>query len=258
LGLLDIDHFKAVNDLYGHAMGDDVLRRLASVVSRSLRQCDFLARWGGEEFAALFPNTNLSQAHTALDKALTVFRAKQFTAPDGKMFQVAFSAGVVTVTPGATLEQMMAEADGFLYKAKTTGRGQVLCSDDNAAAFKSTVLVVEDDEFTASTLQYYLERHGLRVVRAKDGQSALTAAMDGTISFITLDVKISGPIDGFELLRRFRSMTSLRSVPILMVTSQNKQEDILRGFNLGVDDYIRKPFLPREILARIDRFQRKN
>jgi len=257
VALFDIDHFKTVNDLYGHAMGDEVLCRVASVVSRSLRDSDMLARWGGEEFAVFFPDTTPANAHIVLEKALTAFRTKQFVTKEGAIFQVSFSAGVALVNPSLPIDQSMAEADAYLYKAKAAGRGQVLGEGDKEAAFKTTILVVEDDNFITSMLQYCLEQHDFKVLYAKDAKHALEVASKNQISLITLDVNLPGEISGLELLQSFRKIKSLYHVPIVMLTSDDKQEDILRSFQLGADDYIKKPFLSRELVARIDRFLKK-
>jgi two-component system, cell cycle response regulator len=257
VAILDVDRFKSVNDIYGHAMGDKVLRRLASVVSKSLRASDLLARWGGEEFAVFFPSTDLSKARLALNKALAAFRAEKFTTSDGRIFQVTFSAGVSEVKSGMTVEQAIAEADRFLYMAKASGRDHVLTETDNVAAFKKNVLLVEDDDLTASVIKHYLKREGFKVLHAKDGEAALGAVEENaSISLVTLDVKIPG-LDGFELLQRFRSIAKLQQVPIVMLTSAGKQEDIVKGFQLGADDYILKPFSPRELLARVHRLLQK-
>ncbi len=255
VAILDVDRFKAVNDLYGHPTGDVVLRRLAQIVSKSLRASDLLGRWGGEEFAAFFPNTALREACVALNKALKAFRAEQFTTSNGLLFQVTFSAGVAQTRPGMTAEQAVAEADRFLYRAKEGGRDQIM-TERNKVSTKKNVLLIEDDELTARVMRRCLIRDGFKVIRAKESASALKA-VDTSISLITLDVKIPG-MDGFELLQRFRRIPALREVPIVMLTSSGKQEDIIRGFNLGADDYIVKPFSPREFLARVHRFLQKH
>lgn len=256
VGMLDVDRFKSVNDIYGHEMGDRVLKRLAAVVSKSLRASDLLARWGGEEFAVFFPNTEVDEARLAITKALKAFREEKFTTKDGRVLQVTFSAGVARVKSGATVEQAIDDADRYLYLAKAAGRDQVLTEEDKVTDIKRCVLLVEDDELTASVVKHYLKRDGFKVIHAKDAQGAIAATKDNPISLITLDVKIPG-MDGFELLQRFRKVPSLHQVPVVMLTSAGRQEDIVRGFQLGADDYILKPFSPRELLARVHRFLQK-
>ena len=256
VGILDVDRFKSVNDIYGHATGDRVLRRLASVVSQSLRASDLIARWGGEEFAVFFPNTDLKEARMALNKALKAFRAEKFSARGGRTFQVSFSAGLAEFKQGISIEQSIANADRFLYLAKAAGRDQVLSETDKISSFKKTVLLVEDDDLTASIIERYLKKDGFKIIHARESEGALEALSDKSISLITLDVKIPG-MDGFELLQRFRKVPSLHQTPIIMLTSSAKQEDIVRGFQLGADDYILKPFSPRELLARVHRFLQK-
>src|SRR6185436_10285844 len=78
--ILDLDRFKHVNDSYGHAMGDEVLRKAAELIGGSLRKSDLLARWGGEEFVALFPNTSADGAANAVRKALEALAAHPFAA----------------------------------------------------------------------------------------------------------------------------------------------------------------------------------
>lgn len=251
VAMLDVDRFKAVNDMYGHPMGDHVLRRLATVVGKSLRASDLLARWGGEEFAIFFPNTDLPEACLALNKALKAFRRESFKTAGGRPFRVTFSAGVVRAKPGMSVERAMGNADRCLYRAKASGRDHISTEMDRVS-LKKNILLVEDDDLTAKVIKRHLLQEGYKVVRAKSADEALAASL-ASISLITLDVKIPG-VDGFELLRRFRQMPALQHVPIVMLTSVSKQEDVIHGFRLGADDYIVKPFSPHEFLARIHRF----
>src|SRR2546428_4892696 len=93
LAMIDFDGFKMINDGYGHAVGDDVLRRAASVIAAALRRSDFLARWGGEEFIAFFPKTEPAGAGRALTKALGVVRGQRFQAREGGDVSGAFFSG---------------------------------------------------------------------------------------------------------------------------------------------------------------------
>jgi DNA-binding response OmpR family regulator len=109
------------------------------------------------------------------------------------------------------------------------------------------VLVVEDDLKTAQWLRLYLERDGLTVALAHDGESALRLVDAAKPRLMLVDVMVPG-IDGFEVCRAVRAVSS---TPVMLITARASEEDRLRGFELGADDYITKPFSPREVVARV-------
>jgi len=125
IAILDVDNFKAVNDGFGHAVGDRVLARVASVVSRELRSCDLLGRLGGEEFAILFADTRKADA-ARLANALRL--AVERSPDDG--VRCTFSAGVSAIVPGDTLESAIVRADAALYMAKAAGRNRVVVAPE--------------------------------------------------------------------------------------------------------------------------------
>ncbi len=256
IAILDLDRFKSVNDISGHQMGDRVLEKVSEILQRTLRASDLLVRWGGEEFAILFPNTDLNQARQALNKALAALRRQTFEAPQGRTFRMTFSAGVTQVDEGTRIEQAISEADRYLYLAKAAGRNHVLSKEDRLDKLKRNILLVEDDDFMASLLRRFLEKEGFRIFHARDGKTALSLCSQAAFSLITLDVKLPD-IDGFELLNRFRQTPTIRHVPIIMLTSTGNEENVIRGFRLGADDYILKPFSPSQFLARVNRFLEK-
>jgi two-component system cell cycle response regulator len=256
IAILDLDRFKSVNDISGHQMGDRVLEKTSELLLRTLRASDLLVRWGGEEFAILFPNTDLNQARHALNKALSALRKQNFETPDGRTFRMTFSAGVTQVEEGMRVEQAIAEADRYLYLAKAAGRNHVLSKEDRLDKLKRNILLVEDDDFMASLLRRFLEKEGFRIFHARDGKAALSLCSQAAFSLITLDVKLPD-IDGFDLLNRFRQTPTIRHVPIIMLTSTGNEENVIRGFRLGADDYVLKPFSPSQFLARVHRFLEK-
>jgi diguanylate cyclase (GGDEF)-like protein len=126
IAIVDIDHFKAINDRYGHAAGDHVLAHFGRVVAAGIGAADLFGRLGGEEFAVLFPGVTCEEALVRLD-ALRVKTAavRRGAAQEGS---VTFSAGVVACLSGDTLAALMARADAALYAAKTRGRDRVVAA----------------------------------------------------------------------------------------------------------------------------------
>jgi diguanylate cyclase (GGDEF)-like protein/PAS domain S-box-containing protein len=125
VGLIDLDHFKAVNDTYGHAMGDRVLQAVSAAVVDNLRGADVVGRWGGEEILCIFPDADEAAAGRALDKALAAVRGLVFFDADDREVAVSFSAGVAVTEPGEPLVSAVARADAALYRVKRSGRGRV-------------------------------------------------------------------------------------------------------------------------------------
>jgi diguanylate cyclase (GGDEF)-like protein len=134
VGIIDVDHFKSVNDTHGHGVGDKVLQRVARTVLESLRRTDVVGRWGGEEFVVLLPNSDGDGLRTALEKALAAVRGESFLGKEHQAFKVTFSAGAVLAQPGESLESSVARADALLYSAKRAGRNRVLLDSTPAAS----------------------------------------------------------------------------------------------------------------------------
>lgn len=122
--LADIDHFKSVNDTYGHAIGDDVLRRTATITARVLRTSDVAVRWGGEELLIVLPHAALGHAVMVAERIRTAV-ATMSPLPDGPQ-RVTVSLGVATLAKGdGGWEPLVARADEALYRAKGAGRNRV-------------------------------------------------------------------------------------------------------------------------------------
>nr|WP_314478470.1 diguanylate cyclase [uncultured Pseudomonas sp.] len=125
--LIDLDHFKVLNDTYGHLAGDEVLRQFANVLQGSIRQSDILCRWGGEEFIVLLRDVDARQASEAAEKIRR--RAEQLTfSYEDQPLRLTTSIGVSHLQPGDTLHTLLTRADGALYRAKQAGRNRV-CSE---------------------------------------------------------------------------------------------------------------------------------
>jgi len=125
LAILDIDHFKEVNDRYGHAAGDSVLKELALVLTRSLREIDTAGRWGGEEFALILPGTDTAGGARLCERIRQTLADRRIPVEGGAAVSVTASFGVAGFGPTGSRERLLAAADEALYRAKRGGRNRV-------------------------------------------------------------------------------------------------------------------------------------
>ena len=132
IAMIDIDHFKNVNDTYGHPTGDRVLRTLARFVRQSQRQSDIVARYGGEEFAIVMPNTDETDAMAVIDRLRSRFATLVHEGEKGETFQVTFSVGVATLAGRNNARELLLAADDALYRAKEQGRDCVVLAASDA------------------------------------------------------------------------------------------------------------------------------
>ena len=125
VSLLDLDHFKRINDGMGHAVGDQVLRRFADIAARQLRGGDLLSRWGGEEFLVLFPATRSADACAALQRVRDALAAQDFSDLSPSL-RVTFSAGVTMIQSSESDAAAIERADRAMYCAKGEGRNRTV------------------------------------------------------------------------------------------------------------------------------------
>jgi diguanylate cyclase (GGDEF)-like protein len=124
IAVLDIDNFKYINDRFGHAVGDAVLRHFAATLHSLVRKTDILGRVGGEEFVLILPDTPLADAQVVLDRMLLEVRHSR-PLPDQVSFRYTFSAGIASAAQGDSTAELYRRADLALYAAKMRGRDQI-------------------------------------------------------------------------------------------------------------------------------------
>ena len=134
VALLDVDHFKSVNDVYGHQSGDEVLKELSERLMSSVRPTDLVARYGGEEFIVIMPDTNLKSASIVAERIRQVVEVKEFRLPvePGKLYKTV-SIGLALANDGDAVEELVNRADKGLYYVKNNGRNKVAIYNDKTA-----------------------------------------------------------------------------------------------------------------------------
>jgi len=268
IALMDLDHFKQINDTYGHLMGDEVLRKFAEIASAAKREEDILCRYGGEEFVLLLPDTDKSQALTCLEQIREQFGAYLFEA-EGQPFQVTFTAGITHIhADNAHPEKLVEEADQALYNGKKFGRNQSVLYIPQASGIVNEqtlhVLVVDDDalirELVVSQFLQWQPNRNIRVSVASYEDGAHFLASDWYAEQDKYVILLDGAmptIDGREVLDRLRREFPERNIAVAMLTARFNQSDIIHALQHGADDYIVKPFQMPELVARVERLVQK-
>lgn len=135
VSLIDIDHFKPINDTYGHGEGDNVLRSFATTAARCIRSADLLARWGGEEFLLLLPHTSIDLASACVERIKAELETTVFDGLEPG-YRVTISAGIAQCRSGESIERLIERADAAMYEAKRSGRNRIVTADAAQADVK--------------------------------------------------------------------------------------------------------------------------
>ncbi|MEH7223711.1 diguanylate cyclase [Bacillus sp. JJ1566] len=259
IGIIDIDHFKNINDTYGHLMGDKVLRDFAQYLKENIRSLDMLYRYGGEEFIIVFPNTTSEDATKRLIQLNNEFSKTVFTY-ENQSFSVTFSAGVFMVTDETLAgKEAIKAADQLLYEAKRNGRARVEYSQMSNNYKKETLNVsVVDDNFIIRTLvasaleSLTFEHLELNIKVFEDGPSFLnsTHAHEDVNHLLILD-GVMPKMDGIDVLRNVKGGKNFLRYRVIMLSGRNSKDDVKQALMLGADDYIVKPLNMADFQVRI-------
>src|SRR5687768_5978581 len=114
----------------------------------------------------------------------------------------------------------------------------------------STILIVEDDPDILELVQYNLQRKGFVVVTSSNGEDGLKLAKERTPHLIVLDLMLPG-MGGLTVCQRLKEDVRTREIPVIMLTAKSEENDIITGLEMGADDYVAKPFSPKELVARV-------
>jgi len=253
--MVDLDHFKSVNDTYGHHTGDEVLKKFSAVALQVKRETDAIFRFGGEEFVFLVLGGK-EEASVLTERLHSAFNEQRFDA-GGHEFSVTFSAGIAEYTHNA--DELLVEADQALYQAKRSGRNRTSIYDKGMAAMKRKlqVIIVDDDLLIRTMLEEELANWELPGVDLSirlfdDGVSFLAADWyDPDTLFIVLLDGIMPGMDGLEVLEQLKRQEDAHNVLVSMMTARTSDEDIKSALRLGADDYLTKPFQKEDVLTRI-------
>jgi diguanylate cyclase (GGDEF)-like protein len=254
--VMDIDHFKHINDRFGHAAGDEVLVEFARRVKDALpRETDWCARLGGEEFAVVLPETDLAGGQVVAEAMRRAVGGAPVQTAAGSV-GVTVSVGVSSIASlkghDATVELLLRRADNCLYFSKRLGRDRVtLDGEVNVDKSLKTLLYVDDDPDIREIVQMSLSLDGqLNVLTSDGGERALLKMRVEHPDLVVLDVMMPG-MDGPTLLRRMRQDPGLAHIPVIFMTAKASAEETERFRDLSSIGVIAKPFDPMSLGAQV-------
>ena len=246
LALIDIDSFADYNRRHGSVEGDRVLKEIASLIVKNIRQIDLAARYSGDVLAIILPKSEIKSALIALER----IRKAVNTLPEGTP---TVSVGLASCPKNATRsENLITKAEEALLKAKIRGKNRICFFEkktDSATDDSPRVLVVDDDPVNVELLEDMLLPLKYEVLKAFKGEEALSIAKKVDLDLILLDIMMSG-MDGYEVCRRLRGNEDTRLIPIVMVTVLDDIKAKIKGIEAGADDFLTKPPNKMELLAR--------
>ena len=247
LAFIDLDSFADYNRRCGSVEGDRVLKEIASLIMKNIRQIDLAARYSGDVLAIILPKSEIKSALIALER----IRKAVNTLPEGTP---TVSVGLASCPKNATRsENLITKAEEALLKAKIRGKNRICFFEkktDSATDDSPRVLVVDDDPVNVELLEDMLLPLKYEVLKAFKGEEALSIARKVDLDLILLDIMMSG-MDGYEVCRRLRGSEDTRLIPVVMVTALDDTEAKVKGIEAGADDFITKPPNKIELLTRI-------
>ncbi|MCA9792258.1 MAG: diguanylate cyclase [Candidatus Eremiobacteraeota bacterium] len=260
LAIIDLDHFKQVNDTHGHPVGDQVLRGTAKILKQSFRAEDVVSRWGGEEFVVGMLMMTRAQAARRMRDVLERVGLETFRGEDGSEFKVSFSCGVAQFPEdGMELESLYREADRSLYLAKEGGRAQVVEAtpeQEMQTPDRFDVVLVEEDHPLGTVVTDSLEGLGLSVHWIREGRAVLDALagpiprVRGRVIVLDNDLADGG---GLDLLAQLARDQVVEHSQVITLSGRMNEKDVVAAFDLGVQDHVTKPFILPVLVRRIER-----
>lgn len=263
LVLFDLDHFKKVNDQYGHPVGDEVLRSFSEQILRTKRDSDHFFRYGGEEFAMLLPDTRAHAAIELVERIRTTFSETSFSFAPFEPFHVTFSAGISEYQ--RKQETLVNKADQALYQAKKNGRNQTIVYDltDANPRRHLNIIIVDDDSLVRKLVSKQFSNwkpagFDVYIEEYADGVSFVESSWyKPDENYMILLDGVMPKMDGLEVLSHVRSQYPDENIVISMLTSRTNESDVLHALKSGADDYIVKPFYAQEVVARVQRLTKR-
>ena len=252
VAMIDLDDFKIYNDTFGHDAGDLALTTVVGIIKDNVRRTDMLIRMGGDEFLLVMPDIGEQAFADKLNQIQGKIHSSKV--PGYSQLRLSVSIGGVLSGSGSTVEKAIRKADQFMYQAKTCknmvvtehdeqlNEQQESANNNGSKAYKYRILVVDDSEMNREILSEILSEE-YDIIEADSGDTCIDMLRkyETGISLVLLDIVMPG-MDGFGVLNYMNRHHYLEDIPVIMISSEDSAEIVRRAYEMGVSDYINRPF----------------
>ena len=252
VAMIDLDDFKIYNDTFGHDAGDLALTTVVGIIKDNVRRTDMLIRMGGDEFLLVMPDIGEQAFADKLNQIQEKIHSSKV--PGYSQLRLSVSIGGVLSGSGSTVEKAIRKADQFMYQAKTCKNmvvtehdeqlkeQQESANNNGSKAYKYRILVVDDSEMNREILSEILNEE-YDIIEADSGDTCIDMLRkyETGISLVLLDIVMPG-MDGFGVLNYMNHHHYLEDIPVIMISSEDSTETVRRAYEMGVSDYINRPF----------------
>lgn len=276
--LIDIDHFKKVNDCYGHRAGDKLLRNLSRVIQDQLGSDAVLCRYGGEELAVLLSGTTADEAKQMAERIRQSVEQQTFVFEELQL-KMTVSIGITIAIQRDNSAIFFQRADSALYASKQHGRNCCHFNDGNLSALTgdaprdveneeelaatefnrptagelthSKIMIVDDEPVMILTVKKHLKDGGfLQFVTCDQSEQALAMIREEQPDVVLLDICMP-KVSGLEILAAVRAEESIQHIPMVVLTSSTDENTKSEALQLGAFDFLAKPVNVSELLSRV-------
>lgn len=250
VALIDIDHFRVINKENGYFIGDLVLKRFAQFLQNAAPDAN-VYRFEGDKFIVVFKNVDSPDAYYNVLGMLDDLGSRKFD-PINK--PLTFSSAICTIkNPEEDLENTITVLYETLEKSKGFGDDKItIMNSSQAKPDRIKILIVEDLSVTVYLIKKHLEKFNCDIYHSSDGVDAINKAKELAPDILLLDLMLP-KMDGFEVCKRIKDDPNIRNTKIIVVSSKNSEEDVMRCYQMGIDDFISKPFSMTDLEKRIKR-----
>ncbi len=270
--IIDIDHFKSINDSYGHFVGDQVLKECVRLIQASVRESDVVCRYyGGDELVVILPDSKLTETKRVAERMLEKFK-NEVLCKGTYDLRATISVGAcqMKAAPNQTADRFLIQADRALYRAKQTGRNKICFADEPMDLMvsegvtpvmpapagtvdpKHMILVVDDDRPICELFQEMLKtlKFDVRVAETYEQAVAIVEKDHGMIDVALVDLHL-GKRNGLDLLNEMRGLDE--SMIGVIVTGQATVDNATEALRHGAYDFVQKPVSMQQLSTVIER-----
>ena len=253
VAMIDLDDFKIYNDLFGHGVGDAVLKAVVKTIKNCIRSIDKVIRYGGDEFLLIVPGAKEDGFRRCLSDICNSVR--ETVVEDYPAIKPSVSAGGI-ICSGETVKEGVLKADKFMYTAKRKKDYAVTESKKSGVTAeqlpqKKLVLIVDDSELNREILSGILKNE-FEIIEAKSGEEAVAQIerYGSDISVVLLDL-IMPVMSGFDVLDFMNARGLMSDIPVITITGDESGDSMRIAYEKGVSDYITRPFDARIVYRRV-------